>query len=155
MRVRLRAIVDPTRYRVEARSEPQAVVLDLAPPAGEGAGASPTDTLLASLAGCTAMDVASILRKRRQVADRYEIAIEADRREEHPRVFTRISIEHQIWGKVEGEALRRSIELSATQYCPVNAMLAGTVQIEHRYRLSHPDEGEHTAVAASVGPGRG
>ena len=54
----------------------------------------------------------------------------------HPRVFTAISVEHRVGGAVEVEALRRSIELSATRYCPVSAMLSAVATIEHRYRLT-------------------
>ena len=100
-----------------------------------GAGASPTETVLAALAACTAMDVASILRKKRQRVERYQIAVTAEKADEHPQVFTSIVVEHQIVGDVSAEAVRRSVELSATVYCPVSAMLSRSVPIEHRYRL--------------------
>jgi putative redox protein len=118
---------------------------------------SPREAVLAALAGCTAMDVASILRKKRQRAETYELNITGETREdEHPHVFTRIVVEHRVTGDVEAEALRRSIELSATRYCPVNAMLCATVTIEHRYRLRRPDETKEIAALVTVtGPGAG
>jgi hypothetical protein len=58
-----------------------------------------------------------------------------------------------VEGDVDPEAVRRSVELSATKYCPVNAMLAGRVRIEHRYRLSTPAGAVHRAVVAVLGPG--
>jgi putative redox protein len=106
----------------------------LAPDQG-GVGPSPTEALLAALAACTAMDVASIMRKKRQQIERYEIAVTAEKADEHPHVFTSIVVEHQIVGDVSSEAVRRSVELSATSYCPVSAMLSRSVPIEHRYRL--------------------
>ena len=144
------ASVDPVTGRVGARTDDgRAIEME-----ADGRGApSPVETLLASLAGCTAMDVVSILRKKRQEAVGYEIAIDGDRVEEHPRVFTAIRVEHRVRGMVEPEALRRSIELSATQYCPVNAMLSATARIEHRYRLVDADGREHAAVVAVIGPG--
>ena len=120
----------------------------------ERAGPSPNESLLAALAACASMDVASILRKKRQVPDAYEIAVTGERAEEHPRVYTSIVVEHRIVGDVELEAVRRSIELSASQYCPVNAMLSPTVRIEHRYRVwpaSGEGDGEAGLVLA-VGP---
>ena len=106
----------------------------LAPDQG-GVGPSPTEALLAALAACTAMDVASIMRKKRQLIEGYQIAVTAEKADEHPQVFTSIVVEHQIVGGVSPEAVRRSVELSATAYCPVSAMLSRSVPIEHRYRL--------------------
>ena len=56
-------------------------------------------------------------------------------------------------GAVEPEALRRSIELSATTYCPVSAMLSAVARVEHRYRLVDDAGGEHEAVVTVLGPG--
>jgi len=113
---------------------------------------SPTETILAALAGCTSMDVGSILRKKRQPVSTYQIAVTGEKTEDHPRVYTRIVIEHQVAGDVEPEALRRSIELSATRYCPVSAMLSHAVTIEHRYRLRRDARDEVTALVAVTGP---
>ena len=149
------ATVDPARSRVEARTaEGHEVVMDSAQPIGDASAAEPKQALLASLAGCTAMDVASILRKKRQSAVTYELAVSGESTTGHPRVFTDISVEHRVSGEVEPEALRRSIELSATQYCPVNAMLSAVARIEHRYRLTDAAGTVHEAVVAVVGPDR-
>ena len=98
------------------------------------------------------MDVASILRKKRQTASRYEVAVSAEAATEHPRVFTAITVEHRVEGSVEAEALRRSIELSSTRYCPVSRMLSAAVRIEHWYRLVTPAGGEQHALVAVTGP---
>jgi len=97
----------------------------------------PTEVVLAALASCSAMDVVSILDKKRQQYARYEIHVTADQRDGYPQVFTRIDVVHELEGPaVEVTALRRCIELSATKYCPVSAMLsAGATEIHHRYRL--------------------
>ena len=105
---------------------------------GEGQIApGPTEVLLAALASCSAMDVVSILAKKRQTFERYEIHVRGDQRDAYPQVFTRIDVVHEVEGSgVTAEALRRSIELSATKYCPVAAMLAaGDTAIHHAYRL--------------------
>lgn len=116
------------------------------------AGAGPTEALLAALAGCTSMDVGPILRKKRQAAATYRIAVTGQRADEHPRVYTAITVEHQVSGDVEPEALRRAIELSATRYCPVSAMLSRAVRIEHRYRLARDGHVEVSALVAITGP---
>jgi putative redox protein len=153
----LATFVDPVAgSRIDALTAAgQPVTFDLAEAGALRAGASPTETLLAALAACTAIDVAAILRKKRQRVDRYQIAVSAERRDDHPRVFTSIVVEHRVAGDVEAEALRRSVELSATRYCPVSAMLAASVRVEHRYLL-HGDGVERagpSALAVVTGPG--
>lgn len=154
MPTRITATIDPARSRTEARtSSGQPIVMDADAPEGDDSAAGPKETLLAALAGCTGMDVASILRKKRQGVTRYEITVSGESAREHPRVFTAITVEHVVSGAVEAEALRRSIELSATLYCPVNAMLSATATIEHRYRLTGDDGVTLEALVAVTGPG--
>jgi putative redox protein len=101
------------------------------------AGAGPREVLLVALGACGGMDVASILRKKRQVVTRHEISVVGEEREAHPHTFTEITVTHAIEGPdLDPEAARRAIELSATRYCPVNAMLsAGNTEIHHRYAV--------------------
>lgn len=153
MAIGIVASVDPATSRVEARtSGGHPITMDADPPEGDGVMPGPKETLLAALAGCTSMDVASILRKKRQAADAYEIAVEGDSASEHPKVFTAIRVEHRVRGEVGLEALRRSIELSATRYCPVNAMLSAVATIEHRYRLTDATGATQEALVAVTGP---
>ena len=102
-------------------------------------GGSPVETILAALGACTAMDVVSIAAKKRQ-ADRRstEIHVRGSQRDEYPQVFTEIDVVHEVVGRdlSRGRASRRCIELSATKYCPVNAMIsAGATVVHHRYRI--------------------
>ena len=100
-------------------------------------GGSPVETVLAALGSCTAMDVVSIATKKRQTIDQYEVHVRGSQRDEYPQVFTEIEVVHAFVGRDLSEAaLRRSIELSATKYCPVSAMLsAGETVIHHRYQI--------------------
>jgi putative redox protein len=155
--VSITATVDTTNNRVEAR-RPHAhlVSMDSDEPEGVGQAAGPKEVLLAALAGCTSMDVASILRKKRQAAASYEIVVSGEEAAEHPRVFTTIQVEHRVEGDVTAEALRRAIELSATRYCPVSAMLSAIATIEHRYVLTGADGARNEARVVVTGPaGRG
>ena len=147
------ATVDPAAGRVDARTEQgQTIAMDGDPPHGDDAAAGPKEALLSALAGCTAIDVAAILRKKQQRAARYEIAVSAESAEEHPRVFTAITVEHRFTGEMDAEAIRRSIELSSTRYCPVSAMLSRAVTIEHWYRLMRNGEEPVRALVAVTGP---
>ncbi len=102
-------------------------------------GPRPTELVLAALAGCTAMDVVEILAKKRQVVDGYSVEVSGSQREKPPNVYTDITVVHVVEGNVETEAVRRSIELSATKYCTVSAQLAsGVARITHRYTIKRP-----------------
>ena len=83
------------------------------------------------------MDVISIAVKKRQVVDAYRVHVRGDQRTEYPQVFTEIDVVHEVTGRdISEAAIRRSIELSATKYCPVNAMIsAGATVVHHRYRI--------------------
>ncbi|MGI8998347.1 MAG: OsmC family protein [Candidatus Limnocylindria bacterium] len=153
MPITIIATVDPTRSRVDARTEhAQLISMDADPPEGTDSAAGPKEALLAALAGCTSMDVASVLRKKRQVADRYEVEVSGETADTHPKVFATIFVEHRVHGAVEAEALRRAIELSATRYCPVNAMLSAIATIEHRYRITAVDGTSQSDLVAVTGP---
>ncbi len=149
----LATFVDAQHMRVEVVSgSGHDLAMDAGDPDGLDSAARPTEALLAALAGCTSMDVASILRKKRQSPISYQIHVRGQKSVEHPQVFTHVVVEHRVSGAVEAEALRRSIELSATRYCPVSAMLSKAVTIEHRYRLRRDGEDESSALVAVTGP---
>lgn len=109
--------------------------LRLDSPSGEG-GPSPVEAVLGALGGCTAMDVISILRKKRQRVVDYEVLLEGDRRQEHPRIYTRIEIVHRVRGHdLSPEAVADAIRLSDTKYCSVHAMLEGQAKIVSRFEI--------------------
>jgi putative redox protein len=120
---------------------------------GGDAGAGPREALLVALGACGGMDVASILRKKRQVVTSHEITVVGEEREAHPHTFTEITVTHEIEGpELDAEAVRRAIELSATRYCPVNAMLsAGDTAIHHRY-VVRAGERETAGEVVTTGP---
>ena len=125
-------------------------------PVDDGAdnhGPRPTEYVLVALGACGGMDVAAILAKKRQRVTRHEISVVGHQREEHPRIFTTITLTHDVEGpELDPAAVRRAIELSATRYCPVNAMLAlGPVTIHHRF-VARSDAGESSGEVIVVGP---
>ena len=91
---------------------------------GDDDGFRPLELFTIGLAGCTAMDVISILRKKRQEVTSFKVEVHAERSEEHPKVFTHLEIEYIIGGKdISRDAVERAVELSANKYCPAQAML--------------------------------
>jgi putative redox protein len=103
---------------------------------GQNDGFRPMELLLMGLGGCTAMDVISILRKKRQDVTGFDILLDAEHAEDHPHVFTQITIKYILRGnQIDPKVVERSIELSETKYCPVQAMLARSVPIEHTYGI--------------------
>lgn len=121
-----------------------------------GAAPRPTELLVVSIGGCTAMDVVSILVKKRQQVTDYTIGIRAEQRNAHPHAFVRVEITHRVEGPaVTPEAVRRSIELSATRYCSVStALAAGVAEIHHRYVVVSPAGAPPVeGLALVTGPG--
>lgn len=103
-------------------------------------GHSPMGMVLLALAGCTAMDVISILQKKRQVVTAFQVAVEGDQAEDFPKIYTNITIVYKFWGNdLSEEAIARAIELSESKYCPVNAMLRNSAQMNYRYEIHLPE----------------
>ena len=103
---------------------------------GRNAGASPMHLLLLSLAGCTAMDAVSILRKKREQVTGLRVEVQSKQRAEHPKVYESIEVFYRVRGTgVDPKALDRAIELSQSKYCPVIAMLGKTAKITSSYEI--------------------
>lgn len=117
-------------------------------------GLGPVETVLAALAACTGMDVISIALKKRQPVVTYRVHARGERRDEYPTIYRRIDLVHDVEGPgVSAAAIARCIELSATKYCPINAMLsAGDTEIHHAYRVSRPGEPVEEAEVLVTGP---
>ena len=108
---------------------------------GDEDGFRPLELIAMGLAGCTAMDVISILQKKRQNVTAFDVEVDAVRAEDHPRVFTSAVIEYHITGKGLNEAaVVRSIELSTMRYCPAQAMFADVFPMRLKYTI-YEDEG--------------
>ncbi len=118
-------------------------------------GGSPVETVLVALAACSAMDVISIASKKRQVLDRYSVETSGTQRDEYPQVYTDITVTHVFEGTDLAEAaIRRAIELSATKYCPVSAMIsAGATVVHHRYRIHAIGERPYDAEGEVIATG--
>jgi putative redox protein len=107
---------------------------------GENSAARPMEFIALGLAGCTGMDVISILQKKKQTIIDFQVLVHADRAAEHPKVFTSAVIEYLVTGKnVDEAALLRAIELSAEKYCPAQAMLSKVFPMQLVYKIFDDD----------------
>ncbi|HEY66010.1 MAG TPA: OsmC family protein [Caldilineae bacterium] len=103
---------------------------------GQNAGFRPMELLLVGMAGCTAMDVISILRKKRQKVTGFEVRVRGERAEEHPRIYTDIHVEYVVRGEdISPAAVERAIQLSEEKYCSASAMLGKAARITSSYRI--------------------
>jgi len=98
---------------------------------GDDDGFRPLELIAIGLAGCTAMDVVSILKKKRQEITAFEVLVHANRAADHPRVFTHIVIEYIISGNgLSEDAVKRAVQLSEEKYCPAQAMFKEIMPME-------------------------
>ena len=98
--------------------------------------ATPVELLLIALGSCTAVDVISILQKKRERVTAYRVEVRGERREEHPRAYTRMEVRHVVRGhNVSERAVASAVELSETKYCSVAATLRPGVEILSSYEI--------------------
>ena len=123
--------------RFLGESDGQSVYLDADEAVGgTGVGTRPMNLLLLGVAGCTAMDVISILRNKRQDVTCLRVEARGRQADEHPRVFESIDLVYEVRGRgVEPKAVERAIQLSEERYCPAIATVRGTAEIQSRYEI--------------------
>ncbi|MHB1679271.1 MAG: OsmC family protein [bacterium] len=104
---------------------------------GNNEGIKPTELLLISLAGCSSMDIISILNKKKQIIESYDVIVKGQRSESHPMVFIKINIIYNFKGvNIDEGAVKRAISLSKDKYCSVWAMLQKAADIEFSYNIA-------------------
>ena len=108
---------------------------------GTNAAPSPVELLLVALGTCTAVDVISILKKKREQVTEYRVEVKGERREDYPRSFKRMTVHHIIKGrKISPRSVAQAIELSETKYCSVAATLRPTVEILSTFETIEEDQ---------------
>ena len=112
---------------------------------GEGTGPRPITVVLYGLAACTAMDVVSVLEKKRQDFSGLEIEVVAEQREDdYPKIYTRIELTYVVTGRgVSPEAVARAIQLSEDKYCSVKGMLGPQVEVVTCHRIVEEADPAH------------
>ena len=103
--------------------------------------ATPMELLLIALGSCTAVDVISILKKKREQVTDYRVEVRGARRDEHPRAYTRIEVRHVLRGRgISEKAVASAIELSEMKYCSVAATLRPGVELVTSHEIIEETE---------------
>lgn len=103
---------------------------------GDNDGFRPMEMIAIGVAGCTAMDVISILKKKRQEINAFEVSVQAEQAKQHPKVFTQMHIHYTISGtNIDPKAVERAMELSEKNYCPAQAMFKDIIPIRLSYEI--------------------
>lgn len=126
-------------FRMEASNEHGNIVtLDASPVVGgHNTGMRPMQLLLASLGGCSSIDVISILRKQRQPLEDIQVTIDAEREENKvPALFTKIHLTYHLRGVLDEQKIQKALDLSLQQYCSVAKMIEKTAKITYSYILN-------------------
>ncbi len=118
-----------------------AVIMDGSPEAGgRNLGIRPMEMLLIGLGGCSSIDVISILTKQRQAVEDCWVEIDAERADDHPKVFTRIHMHFVVVGKnLDASKVERAVHLSADKYCSASIMMAKTAEMVHDFEVRERD----------------
>jgi putative redox protein len=122
-------------------------------------GFKPSELLLAALAGCTAVDVVDILRKKRQPVSSLRVVADGQQNAEPPYAFEHIHVRFEVEGpRVSAQAVERAISLSQEKYCSVAATVRGVATITTSYTITdtaQPAQSPEEGQLAGAGAGRG
>ncbi|MEA3496767.1 MAG: OsmC family protein [Bacteroidota bacterium] len=103
---------------------------------GEDKGPRPKPLMLIALGGCTAMDVISILKKMRVEPDKFNVKVQAEETNEHPKHFSKFHITYQFWGKdLPMAKIEKAVKLSEERYCGVTLMLNKAAEITNEIQI--------------------
>lgn len=103
---------------------------------GKDSAARPMELLLISLAGCTGMDVIYILKKMRLQIDGFELHVDAERKDEHPKVYKKVHVKYIVYGKnIPEDKVKEAIELSQNKYCSVSATLREVGELTYEFEI--------------------
>ncbi len=104
-------------------------------------GVSPMELLLLGVAGCTGVDIVSILKKKRKNLEKFLVRVRGKRAGEHPKVYTEIEVIYELWGEdLDAKSVEQAIGLSEEKYCSASAMLQASAQIRSQYIIHTANE---------------
>lgn len=104
---------------------------------GQDSSLSPKEMVISGLGGCTGMDVISILKKMRNIPDRFEIEVEAETAEEFPKEFKSFKIIYKFWGEnLDKDKIEKAVNLSQNRYCGVSETLKQAAEIDYEIKIN-------------------
>lgn len=107
------------------------IPMDAQTPFGEGKAVTPKELLLASLTGCTGMDVMGLMKKYKENLKHLNIDAEASIRKDHPQELVDITLNYQAEGECDKDKLLEAIRLSQTKYCPISSIISRSTEINY------------------------
>ncbi len=121
------------------------MVIDAARPVGgRDSGPRPYELFLVGMAGCTAMDVISILRKKRADVTAFEVWVDGEQAGEHPKILTDITVHYKVFGRnIKEKDVKRAIDLSEETYCPAQTTMKASAKISHSFEIIEVDDAEN------------
>lgn len=136
MKIKLSRINDAVKFKA-VNEQQNEIILDGSPSIGGlNEGMRPMETLLSALAGCSAMDVVSLLNKMRQPLEGLEIEVDGTRDEKQvPAIFTHIHLKFSLIGNLDEKKVKKAISMSVDQYCSVARMLESKATIEWSFSI--------------------
>ena len=102
---------------------------------GNGNAVSPMEAVLLAAAGCSTIDIAMILEKMRQPVKSIDVQVEGQRRDEIPKIFTKIHMHYTLTGNIKEKKVVEAIDLSLNKYCSVSIMLSESVEISSSFNI--------------------
>lgn len=113
------------------------LVLDASPESGgDDRGPRPKPFMLVALAGCTGMDVVSILTKMRVELEGFKVWVEAEMTEEHPKHYKSMKVIYEFKGKdLPMDKIEKAVSLSEDRYCGVNEVYKRAIEMSHEIRI--------------------
>lgn len=123
------------KLRFSAAFGENSVAMDARAPIGQGTAPSPKELVLAGICGCTAMDIAMVLRKARQTPGSFAIEAKAEQTGGRPSVFKMVHLVYKVAGGVDEETLKNAVHESMTLDCGVSAMIAKVCPITYEVEL--------------------
>lgn len=115
---------------ITAEDEHNALILS-----GNEKAMTPMKALLASLGGCTGIDVLMILQKMRENVKEVNVYLDYERAKDYPKIYTKIHIKYVVVGNVRRESVEKAIRLSEEKYCSISAMLSKSTEITRSYEI--------------------
>jgi putative redox protein len=107
---------------------------------GDNAAVRPGELTLVALGGCTGIDIVTILKKMRVEFESFEILVDAEPREHHPKSWQKIHLRYLFRGSnIDESKVKTAIQLSVEKYCSVSAMLKSSAEITHDYEILQAD----------------
>lgn len=102
---------------------------------GDGTATGPMESVLMAIAGCSTIDIVMILEKMRQPLKNIEVEVEAERREEIPRTFTKVNLHYKLYGELKVKKVEQAINSSLDKYCSVSKMIEKSAEISSTYEI--------------------